>query len=77
MEFVLAFEEALGKVRPAPDDPAPTDLGALLEAPRVALKAGVIRRGWRPRSRCMRRGHPLQSDEKATSQELTTGSGLA
>ena len=27
LEFVLAFEEALGKVRPAPDDPAPSDLG--------------------------------------------------
>jgi adenylate cyclase len=32
----------LGKVRPAPDDPAPSDLGALLEAPRVAMEAGVI-----------------------------------
>ncbi len=42
LEFVLAFEEALGKVRPAPDDPAPSDLGALLEAPRVAMEAGVI-----------------------------------
>jgi len=42
LEFVLAFEEALGKVRPSPDDPAPSDLGALLEAPRVAMDAGVI-----------------------------------
>jgi len=42
LEFVLAFEEALGKVRPAPDDPAPSDLEALLEAPRVALDAGVV-----------------------------------
>jgi hypothetical protein len=42
LEFVLAFEEALGKVRPAPDDPAPSDLEALLEAPRVAMDAGVI-----------------------------------
>jgi class 3 adenylate cyclase len=42
LEFVLAFEEALGKVRPAPDDPAPSDLEALLEAPRVAIDAGVI-----------------------------------
>jgi adenylate cyclase len=42
LDFVLAFEEALGKVRPAPDDPAPSDLGALLEAPRVAMEAGVI-----------------------------------
>jgi adenylate cyclase len=42
LEFVLAFEEALGKVRPAPNDPAPSDLEALLEAPRVAIDAGVI-----------------------------------
>jgi class 3 adenylate cyclase len=42
LEFVLAFEEALGKVRPAPDDPAPSDLEALLEAPRVAIDAGVV-----------------------------------
>jgi adenylate cyclase len=42
LEFVLAFEEALGRVRPAPNDPAPSDLEALLEAPRVAIDAGVI-----------------------------------
>jgi adenylate cyclase len=42
LDFVLAFEEALGKVRPAPDDPAPSDLEALLEAPRVAIDAGVV-----------------------------------
>jgi adenylate cyclase len=42
LEFVLAFEEAVGKVRPAPDDPAPSDLEALLEAPRVAIDAGAV-----------------------------------
>jgi class 3 adenylate cyclase len=42
LEFVLAFEEALGKVRPVPDDAAPSDLEELLEAPRVAMDAGVI-----------------------------------
>ena len=42
LDFILAFEEALGKVRPAPDDPAPADLEALLEAPRVAMDAGVV-----------------------------------
>jgi adenylate cyclase len=42
LDFVLAFEEALGKVRPAPDDPAPSDLESLLEAPRVAMEAGVV-----------------------------------
>ena len=41
IEFVLAFEEALGKVRPGPDDPAPADLPGMLEAPRRALAAGV------------------------------------
>jgi adenylate cyclase len=40
-EFVLAFEEALGKVRPGPDDPAPADLPGMLEAPRRAIAAGV------------------------------------
>jgi adenylate cyclase len=42
LDFILAFEEALGKVRPAPEDPAPSDLEALLEAPRVAMDAGVV-----------------------------------
>ena len=42
LDFILAFEEALGKVRPAPEDPAPADLEALLEAPRVAMDAGVV-----------------------------------
>lgn len=41
IEFVLAFEEALGKVRPEPDDPAPADLPGMLEAPRRAIAAGV------------------------------------
>ena len=41
IEFVLAFEEALGKVRPGPDDPAPADLRGMLGAPRRALAAGV------------------------------------
>jgi len=41
IEFVLAFEEALGKVRPGPDDPAPADLPGMLGAPRRAIAAGV------------------------------------
>jgi len=41
LEFVLAFEEALGKVRPAPEDAAPADLAGMLEAPRRAIAAGV------------------------------------
>jgi adenylate cyclase len=39
--FVLSFEEALGRVRPAPDDAAPADLPALLGTSRVGLEAGV------------------------------------
>ena len=39
--FVLAFEEALGRVRPGPDDPVPADLPGMLEAPRRAIAAGV------------------------------------
>jgi class 3 adenylate cyclase len=41
IEFVLAFEEASGKVRPMPDDAAPADLAGMLEAPRRAMAAGV------------------------------------
>ena len=41
LDFVLASEEALGKVRPEPDDAAPDDLPAMLELPRVAFDAGV------------------------------------
>jgi adenylate cyclase len=41
IEFVLAFEETSGKVRPAPDDAAPADLPGMLEAPRRAIAAGV------------------------------------
>ncbi|MET0800386.1 MAG: adenylate/guanylate cyclase domain-containing protein [Actinomycetota bacterium] len=41
VDFVLAFEEALGKVRPGPDDAAPEDLTAMLELPRRSLAAGV------------------------------------
>ncbi|MGH2634543.1 MAG: adenylate/guanylate cyclase domain-containing protein [Actinomycetota bacterium] len=41
LDFVLASEEALGKVRPEPDDAAPDDLFAMLEFPRVAFDAGV------------------------------------
>jgi hypothetical protein len=40
VDLVLSFEEALGKVRPEPDDPAPEDLISMLELPRVALEAG-------------------------------------
>jgi adenylate cyclase len=39
--FVLAFEEASGRVRPEPDDAAPADLPVMLEAPRRAIAAGV------------------------------------
>jgi adenylate cyclase len=41
IDFVLAFEEALGKVRPDPDDAAPADLAEMLGAPRRAIAAGV------------------------------------
>jgi adenylate cyclase len=39
--FVLAFEEASGRVRPGPDDAAPADLAVMLEAPHRAIAAGV------------------------------------
>jgi class 3 adenylate cyclase len=41
IEFVLAFEEALGKVRPEPDDPAPADLEELLGSSRIGIEAGI------------------------------------
>jgi adenylate cyclase len=41
LEFVLASEEALGKVRPAPGDAAPEDLPGLLRLARLATDAGV------------------------------------
>ena len=41
VDFVLSFEEALGKVRPTPEDPAPGDLAAMLEFSRLSLSAGV------------------------------------
>jgi adenylate cyclase len=41
VDFALAFEEALGKVRPEPDDAAPDDLAAMIQAPRIAFAAGV------------------------------------
>jgi adenylate cyclase len=41
VDFVLAFEEALGKVRPEPGDPAPDDLLSMLELAHVVLAAGV------------------------------------
>jgi adenylate cyclase len=41
LDFVLASEEALGRVRPEPDDAAPDDIIAMLELPRVAFDAGV------------------------------------
>ena len=41
LDFVLASEEALGRVRPEPDDAAPDDIIAMLELPRVAFAAGV------------------------------------
>ena len=37
VDLVLSFEEALGKVRPEPDDPAPEDLISMLEVPRVCF----------------------------------------
>ena len=51
VDLVLSFEEALGKVRPEPDDPAPEDLISMLEVPRVALEAGV---DWRTHARALR-----------------------
>jgi len=41
LDFVLALEESLGKVRPDPADAAPDDLPAMLEMPGVAFDAGV------------------------------------
>jgi class 3 adenylate cyclase len=41
VDYVLAFEEALGRVRPAPDDPAPADLAGMLEFPRLSFEEGV------------------------------------
>jgi adenylate cyclase len=41
IDFLLAVEEALGKVRPAPDDAAPEDLPGLLQLARLATDAGV------------------------------------
>ena len=41
LEFVLAFEEALGKVRPEAEDAAPEDLAGMLEMPRLAFEAGA------------------------------------
>jgi adenylate cyclase len=51
VDLVLSFEEALGKVRPEPDDPAPEDLVPMLELPRVALEAGV---DWQTHARALR-----------------------
>jgi adenylate cyclase len=39
--FVLSFEEALGRVRPEPGDPAPSDLPGMLEFSRISLDHGV------------------------------------
>jgi len=41
VDYVLAFEEASGKVRPAPEDAAPDDLAAMLEFPRRSFAAGA------------------------------------
>jgi adenylate cyclase len=41
LDFVLATEEAFGRVRPEPDDAAPEDIFAMLEVPQVAFDAGV------------------------------------
>ena len=41
MDFVLSFEEALGKVRPAPDDAAPADLEELLGSSRIGIEEGI------------------------------------
>lgn len=41
IDFVLAFEQALGRIRPQPDEAAPGDLAAMLEPSRIALDAGV------------------------------------
>jgi class 3 adenylate cyclase len=41
VEFVLALEEALGKVRPEPDDAAPADLDDLIAPLRIGVEAGI------------------------------------
>jgi adenylate cyclase len=41
LEFVLSFEEALGKVRPAPDDPAPADLEEAIGSSRMGIEGGI------------------------------------
>jgi hypothetical protein len=41
LEFVVAFEEALGKVPPMVDEAAPDDLPEMLEVARLAFDAGV------------------------------------
>jgi hypothetical protein len=46
-----SFEEALGQVRPEPDDLASDDLVSMLELPRVALEAGV---DWQTHARALR-----------------------
>jgi adenylate cyclase len=51
VDEVLAFEEALGKVRPAPDDRAPEDVVEMLGLPRVAMAAGV---DWQTHARVLR-----------------------
>jgi adenylate cyclase len=51
VDLVLSFEEALGKVRPEPDDPAPEDLVSMLELARVALNAGL---DWQAHARALR-----------------------
>lgn len=51
VDLLLSFEEALGKVRPDPDDPAPDDLLSMLELARVVLAAGV---DWQTHVRVLR-----------------------
>lgn len=41
VDFVLSFEEALGKVRPAPEDAAPADLEELLGSSRMGIEGGI------------------------------------
>jgi class 3 adenylate cyclase len=51
VDRILSFEQALGKARPEPDDPAPDDLVSTLELARVALAAGV---DWQTHARVLR-----------------------
>ena len=54
VDIVLSFEEALGKVRPEPDDPAPEDLYSMLELERIVLDGGCRLADARPRAARLR-----------------------